>query len=73
MAKLTLELTIPSEHKEEPIFHTMCCEYKVVPVIIEASFSTSMGWAILTVEGKKEEIERLLKDLREKNIAVKIL
>jgi hypothetical protein len=73
MAKVKVELTIPSDLKDKPIFHTMCCEYKVIPNIIEASFSTSMGWAILTIEGKKEEVERLLNSLRENRIAVKIL
>jgi len=46
-------------------------DFKVIPNIIEASFSTEMGWAILTLEGAEEEIERLFEYLRTKNVEIK--
>ena len=71
MAKVTIELTFPGELKEEPIIYYIGRDFKIVPNIIEASFSTSMGWAILTLEGDKRELERLFEYLRKKNITIK--
>ncbi|MFH1753895.1 MAG: NIL domain-containing protein [Candidatus Omnitrophota bacterium] len=73
MAKKKIELTIPSDLKEEPIIYFIGRDFKVLPNIIEASFSTSMGWAVLTVEGDDAEIERLIESLKERNVKVKIL
>ena len=73
MAKVKVELTIPSELKDEPIIYKIGRDFKVVPNIIEASFSTSMGWAILNIEGSQEEIDKLLAFLRNKNIKIELL
>ena len=73
MAKVKLELTIPSELKDEPLIHHISCKFKLIPNIIEASFSTSMGWAVLTIEGDRGEIDRLMTFLIKKNITVKVL
>jgi len=54
MAKIKIEITIPSGLKEEPIIYHIVKNYKVIPTIVEASFSTEMGWAILTLEGSRE-------------------
>lgn len=72
MAKVTVELTFPGELKNEPLIYYMGRDFNVVPNIIEASFSTTMGWAILTLEGDKEEIDRLFEYLKKKNITVKV-
>lgn len=71
MAKVKVEITIPSDLKNEPIIHYMSHHFKVIPNIIEASFSTEMGWAILTLEGDQEEIDRLFEYMRSKNITIK--
>lgn len=73
MAKIKLELSIPSDLKDEPIIYIMGRDFNIVPNIIEASFSTSMGWAILTIEGEESEIDKLLTFLRKKNVKVNIL
>ena len=73
MTKIKVELSIPTELKDEPLIYTMGREFEIIPNIIEASFSTSTGWAILTFEGEKEELERLLGYLKDKNISVNIL
>ena len=39
MAKVKLELTIPSDLKDEPIIYLIGRDFKLVPNIIEASFS----------------------------------
>jgi len=71
MAKVSVELTFPSELKDEPIIYIIGRDFKVIPNIIEASFSTSMGWAILTLEGDKKEIDRLFEYLKKKNVDIK--
>lgn len=70
MHKVKVELTIPPELKDEPIIYQIGRDFKVVPNIIEASFSTSMGWAVLVIEGEQAEIDRLLAFLKEKNISI---
>ena len=65
-----VELTIPREHKDEPIFYQMITGFKVVPTIIEASFSTDVGWAYVKLQGEEEELNRLIDFLKSKNIQV---
>ena len=67
----TVELTIPGTFKGEPIFYYMVKNYDIVPNIIEASFSTEMGWAIVEIEGEKEEIDSLFDFLKSKGVEVK--
>ena len=71
MSKVKVELTFPGELKNEPVIFYIARDFKIVPNIIEASFSTTMGWAILTLEGDKEELNRLFSYLKNKNITVK--
>lgn len=72
MAKMTVELTFPGELKNEPVIYYIGRDFRIIPNIIEASFSTTMGWAILTLKGEKKEIERLFEYLQKKNITVKM-
>lgn len=71
MAKVMVELTFPSDLKDEPVIYQMGRDFKVIPNIIEASFSTEMGWAILSLEGEETEVERLFEFLRSKNIEIR--
>lgn len=71
MAKVMVELTFPSDLKDEPVIYQMGRDFKVIPNIIEASFSTEMGWAILSMEGEETEVERLFEFLRSKNIEIR--
>jgi len=71
--KIKVELSIPNELKDETLIYTMGRDFEVIPNIIEASFSTSTGWAILTFEGDKKEIDRLLEYLKNRNISINIL
>jgi ABC-type methionine transport system ATPase subunit len=70
MAIREIELTIPGEFKDEPIFYYIVKNFNVVPNIVEASFSTEMGWAIIRFEGEDEELEKLFKFLREKGVQI---
>lgn len=66
-----VELVIPGEFKDEPIFYYIVKNFSVVPNIVEASFSTEMGWAIVKFEGEEKELERLFNFLKEKGVEVK--
>lgn len=68
--KIRVELTLPKELKEEPIFYEMVKRFEVIPTIVEASFSTDTGWAYIKLEGEEEEISRLFDYLESKNIIV---
>jgi hypothetical protein len=65
-----VELNIPIEYKDEPFFCYIIRNFDITVRIIEASFSTEMGWAIVSFEGKDKEMNRLFDFLKEKNIDV---
>jgi hypothetical protein len=71
MKKVKLELNFPPDLKDEPIFYHICRKFNVTPVIIEASFSTHMGWALMTVEGEDAEMDKLFEYLKSKHVTVK--
>ena len=69
--KMTIELTIPGSFKNEPIFYYMIKNYDIIPNIIEASFSTEMGWAIVEIQGEDEEVKSLIGFLESRGVEVK--
>jgi len=72
MAFTKVELFIPGQMKNEPVFYYIIKEFNVIPTIIEASFSTELGWAIVKLEGKELDIDRLIDFLRDKGVEVNI-
>ncbi len=70
--KLNIELTIPGELKKEPIIYYLGHNFDIIPNIIEASFSTEIGWAVLVLEGEEAEINKALAYLRSKQITINI-
>jgi len=69
--KKIVELTIPAKLKDEPIIYTIYKKFEIIPNIIEASFSSANGWAIISFEGSEEELDRLFVYLQEKDIDLK--
>jgi ABC-type methionine transport system ATPase subunit len=72
MATKEVELTIPGTFKEEPIFYYIIKNFNVIPNIVEASFSTEMGWAIVSIEGEEEELNKLFNFLTEKGVQINV-
>ena len=70
MAYGEVELRIPGSLKDEPIFYNIVKNFDVIPNIIEASFSTDMGWAIVKFEGEDKELERLYNFLNSKGVEI---
>ncbi len=68
--KIQVELTFPAELKDEPVLYYMGRNFNVIPNVIEASFSTTMGWTIVTLEGEEAEINKLLDYLKTKNVTI---
>jgi len=61
-----VELSICSKLKDEPIIYNIIKKFNVVPNIIEASFSTDVGWALIKFQGESQELERLFNYLSNK-------
>ena len=72
MKSVEVELTFPGELKDEPIFYHIIKKFNVVPNILEASFSTEMGWAIVDFEGDDAEITKLFEFLRSRGISINV-
>lgn len=70
MAFKEVELHIPGKFKEEPFFYFVIKNFDVIPFILEASFSTEMGWAIVRFEGDDDELDRLFDFLQDKGVKI---
>jgi len=70
MSVKEVELVIPGGLNDEPIFYYITKNFKVIPNIREASFSTDMGWAIVRFEGKDKELDKMFKFLEEKGARI---
>jgi len=68
--KVKAELTFSSELKDEPIICNLCKKFDIILNIVEASFSTATGWAILVLEGNEEELERAFKYLEDTGVKI---
>ena len=68
--RIKAELNFPSNLKDEPIICQVCKKFDIVLSIIEASFSTDIGWAILILEGRREGLEETLRYLKDKGIEI---
>ncbi len=55
---ITIGLTFPGELKDEAILCYLCKKFDIILNIVEASFSTDIGWAILILEGSEEELKK---------------
>jgi ABC-type methionine transport system ATPase subunit len=66
--KIKAELTFPGELKEEAIICFLCKKFDVILNIVEASFSTATGWAILVLEGEEQELKKAFDYLRDKGV-----
>lgn len=69
--KIKAELTFPGELKQEPIVCYLCKQFDIIVNIVEASFSTGTGWAILIFEGNEAEVNRTLEYLKNKKVEIK--
>lgn len=64
------ELTFPGELKNEAIICNLCKKFDIILNILEASFSTDTGWAILIFEGSDEEVKKAFEYIKDKGIKI---
>jgi hypothetical protein len=69
--KIQAEFLFPGELKEEAIICRLCKEFDIILKIVEASFSTETGWAILRIEAQADELRRALDYLKGIHIEIK--
>jgi ABC-type methionine transport system ATPase subunit len=69
--KIKAELTFPNKLKDEPLICNICKQFDLIISIVEASFSTDTGWAILILEGSEAEIKKALEYLQIKGVEIK--
>lgn len=67
--EVELELNFPGDLKGEPVFYHIIKKFDIIPNILEASFSTDMGWAIVTFAGDEKEIDQLLAYLKKTGVS----
>jgi ABC-type methionine transport system ATPase subunit len=68
--KIKAEFTFPGKLKEEPLICNICKKFNITLNIIEASFSTDTGWAILVLEAKEPEINETLAYLKTQGVQI---
>jgi ABC-type methionine transport system ATPase subunit len=68
--KIKAEFTFPGKLKDEPIICQLCKGFDITLSILEASFSTDTGWAILIIEGSEEELKKAFAYLAHKGVEV---
>lgn len=66
--RIKLELTFPGELKDEAIICYLCKQFDITLNIVEASFSTDTGWAILVFDGSEEELKKAFSYLKNKGV-----
>lgn len=66
--KIKAELTFPGELKDEAIICDLCKKFDIILNIVEASFSTDIGWAILILDGSEEELKKAFEYLKDKGV-----
>jgi len=68
--RIKAELNFPSRLKDEPIICQVCKKFNITLSILEASFSTDIGWAILILEGRREDLQLTFTYLEEKGVEI---
>jgi hypothetical protein len=68
--RIKAELNFPSNLKDKPIICQVCKKFDIILSIVEASFSTDIGWAILILEGRREDLEETIGYLKDKGVEI---
>ena len=71
--KIQAEFLFPQELKDDPIICRLCKDFEIILKIVEASFSTETGWAILRIQAEPEELRRTLDYLKGIRVEIKKL
>jgi ABC-type methionine transport system ATPase subunit len=67
--RVRTELTFPGNLKDQAILCALCKQFNLIVNIIEASFSTDTGWALLVFDGSEAEIKKARDFLAAKGVS----
>lgn len=68
--RIKVELNFPSNLKDEPLICQVCKKFDIILSILEASFTTDIGWAILILEGRRQDLEATVGYLKDKGVEI---
>lgn len=68
--RIKTELNFPANLKDEPLICQVCKKFDITLSILEASFSTEIGWAILILEGRRQDLEATVGYLKDKGVEI---
>lgn len=71
--KIRVKLTYPQELIKKPVLYKTAFKYKVVPNIRRARVSDTVGELVLELEGKEEDVQKMLQSLRKAGIVVELI
>lgn len=66
--RIKAEFTFPDKLKDEAVICSLCKKFDIIVSIVEASFSTDTGWAILVLKGSEEELKKAFDYLKNKGV-----
>lgn len=66
--EIKAELIFPAELKNEALICNLCKQFDIIVNIVEASFSTNTGWAILIFKGSEGVLKKSLAYLKDKGV-----
>lgn len=68
--QIAIGITFPGTLQDEAVLCQVCKGFDVIVKIIEASFSSVSGWAILRIEGEEQEIKRAFEFLNKQGVKI---
>jgi len=69
--KIKIDLNFPPELKDDPLICELCKKFDIILNILEASFSTDVGWALLIIEGEEADVNKSLQYLKDSGVEIK--
>lgn len=70
MAMKRVKFTFPTQHIKDPLIYQLGHKFQVVTNIRRADVREDMGWVVLELEGKEEEIDRGLEWMTAEGVRV---
>ena len=70
MAKLRVKFTFPPERVQEPVIYEVGKRFDLVTNIRRADITAEVAWAILEMDGERDDIEAGIRWVQERGIRV---
>lgn len=68
--KVKIDLSFPRELKDDPLICDICKKFDIILNILEASFTTEIGWALLIIEGEEADVNKSLQYLKDSGVEI---